>query len=107
MAKPTSTARVGARRRSEIPEPILAQLHRGEIETVTLVEGLAIDFARLLASAAPELPASALDEMEAAAPLGITRRMAVAAGLLLEHFGPAGYLRLLHHRADTVRGWAA
>lgn len=107
MASPAHSQRTGARRRSEIPPEILEQLQSGRIESVTLVEGLAIDFARLMASAVPDLPRESLETMHAASPLGITRRMALAGELLLQHLGSPGWLRLRRHRSDTVRGWAA
>lgn len=107
MASSVPSQRTGARRRSDLPPEILEQLQTGRMETVTLVEGLAIDFARLMASSVPGLPRQALETMRAAAPLGITRRMALAGELLLQHLGPAGWLLLRRHRSDTVRGWAA
>ena len=99
--------RTGARRRADVPPEILARLNRGEIESVTLAEALSINFADLLHAFAPRMPRSALDEMRAAAALGVTQRMALAGRLLLEHFGPTAYGLLATHRSDTLRGWAA
>ena len=107
QAQSTTAPRKGARRRSDIPPEILTRLNRGEIESVTLAEALAIDFAALLHAFAPRMPKSALDEMRAASHLGITLRMALAGRLLLEHFGPTAYGLLATHRSDTLRGWAA
>jgi 3-methyladenine DNA glycosylase AlkC len=100
-------SQIGARRRSEISDRVLEQLNRGHIESRTLVEVLAIDFAELLVTAVPDLPAAALARMRLAGETGVTQRMATAGALLLEHLGPASYLRLARHRSDTVRGWAA
>lgn len=101
------TIRKGARRRAEIPPDILARLNRGELEAITLVEGLAIDFSALLQSIAPKLPADVFRAVSDAAATGITRRMALVGRLLLEHLGVRSYLALARHRSDTVRGWAA
>ena len=107
MTAATSNARVGARRISQIPPKVLAQLNRGEIESRTLVEGLAVDFCRLLRAVAPRLPKLSTDTMHAARAEGITRRMELAGRLLLAHLGPPGYFQLARHRSDTVRSWAA
>lgn len=99
--------RRGSRRRSDISPALLRKLNRGEAEAATLVEMLAIDFARLLAAVAPGIARSSVAEMRRAATAGVTRRMALAGQHLHEHFGPAAYVHLARHRADTVRGWAA
>ncbi len=62
----------------------LALLNGGSVASATLTEGLAIDFAQLLAAAVPAIGAIRLDRMRAQAAEGITRRMALAAQLLLE-----------------------
>jgi 3-methyladenine DNA glycosylase AlkC len=99
--------RTGARRLADIPGHLLAQLNRGEVEARTLVESLAVDFVLLLRTTVPELSKDALSKMKLARGTGITQRMALAGYLLLESLGPRGYLRLMRHRSDTVRGWAA
>lgn len=108
-ARPTSPRpappRTGARRRADIPPETLAALERGELESATLAEGLALNHARLLAAAFPELPARARAEAEAAGELGILKRMGRLAAILLEHLGPAAWPRCLAHPSDTVRGW--
>lgn len=86
---------------------MLAKLNHGEMETRTLVESLAVDFAVLMRVTAPSVPKPAVDEMRAARELGFTHRMAIAGRLLLAHLGPVGYLTLARHRSDIVRGWAA
>ena len=99
--------RAGARRRSEIPGRLLEQLNRGQLEATTLDEVLAIDFARLLVEVAPDVPKPALVVLRTTTAAGVTERMALAGRVLLEHCGPAAYLRFARHRSDTVRGWAA
>jgi 3-methyladenine DNA glycosylase AlkC len=70
-----------------------------------LVESYAIDFQALLTAVAPHLEEPARRRLDPAD--GITRRMAAAGELLLEHEGPAAFARLAEHPSDTVRGWAA
>lgn len=98
-------ARKGAASTAAVDPAVLAALNAGTAETATLSEGLAMDFAALMAAGFPEVPDQPL---RAAAGEGITRRMALAARLLTEFFGPEGALaRARSHRSDTVRGWAA
>jgi 3-methyladenine DNA glycosylase AlkC len=82
----------------------LALLNGGSVASATLTEGLAIDFAQLLAAAVPAIGAARLEQMRAQAAAGITRRMALAAQLLLD--AQADLAPLLAHPSDTVRGWA-
>jgi 3-methyladenine DNA glycosylase AlkC len=96
--------RKGARSRADIPLAVLADLNAGTAETLTLPEALAVDFAALLAAALPEIDPAPL---AAAADLGITRRMALAAQLALDALGGEAVVRLGGHPSDTVRGWAA
>lgn len=97
--------RKGARRRSEIPPEILRGLNDGSLESANLVEGLAIDFRRLLKSVVPELPSKTLATVDPED--GITGRMAAAGQLLHDHAGMEGLSRLTAHTSDTVRGWGA
>jgi 3-methyladenine DNA glycosylase AlkC len=99
--------RRGAATRAAIPPAVLAALESGTAETATLVEGLAIDFATLLARAVPQAGPDAAARMRAAAGLGVTRRMALAGAVLHERLGPSGADALQGHSSDTVRGWAA
>lgn len=92
---------------SEIPPDILAQLNHGTIESRTLVEGLAIDFAALMRAVVPGLPKPISAQMHAARGIGVTQRMALAGRLLLDLLGPPGFVMLSRHRSDTARGWAA
>ena len=82
----------------------LALLNGGSVASTTLTEGLAIDFAVLLAAAVPAIGAARLEQMRAQAAAGITRRMALAAQLLLD--AQVDLAPLLAHPSDTVRGWA-
>ena len=82
----------------------LALLNGGSVASATLTEGLAIDFAQLLAAAVPAIGAARLEQMHGQAAAGITKRMALAAQLLLD--AQADLTPLLAHPSDTVRGWA-
>ena len=104
--QPVTKRRTGAVRRADIPAHVLAGLNSGTMESATLAEGLAVDYAALLAAAVPDMSPAALAEMAAAAGYGITRRMKLAAGLLLSHGGTALVPRLSSHPSDTVRGFA-
>jgi 3-methyladenine DNA glycosylase AlkC len=98
--------RKGSVTRAGIPADVLARLNAGTLETATLAEGLAIDFAQLLRAAVPELPDDRLAIVQGAADLGVTRRMETAGAILLEHVGLDGLGRIIAHPSDTVRGWA-
>lgn len=88
---------------ADIAPARLALLNQGTVASATLTEGLAIDFAQLLAAAVPAIGAARLERMRAQAAAGITRRMALAAQLLLE--ADADLALLQAHPSDTVRGW--
>lgn len=93
-----------SRSMADIAPARLALLNQGTVASATLTEGLAIDFAQLLAAAVPAIGAARLERMRAQAAAGITRRMALAAQLLLE--ADADLALLQAHPSDTVRGWA-
>ena len=94
-----------AARMAEIPPETLARLNAGTMAARNLVEGLAIDFQKLLAAVAPKLPKTSIAAVDPK--LGITRRMALAAQSLVDH-GDAKYIaKLAASPSDTVRGWAA
>lgn len=101
----SSPPRKGATRIADIPPDVLAALERGELATATLTEGLAIDQARLLRTVFPDLHAAHSAAVEAAAALGILKRMAAMGALLAAAWGRAGVERCLPHVSDTVRGW--
>lgn len=103
---PKTTARKGASRASDIPPEVLAALSRGEIESATLTEGLAVDQYRLLTSVFPALPAPVLEQAKAASQLGILKRMMAFGELLWVALGEVGLRHCCEHVSDTVRGWA-
>src|SRR5688572_16450181 len=79
MPPPTpAVPRKGARRMSEIPPAVLRDLNAGRIETVSLVEWLAIDDAALLAAALESAgagdPAGPLRALKAVAGQGVMTR---------------------------------
>ena len=99
----TVAARKGARRMAEIPADVLRGLNEGRLETVTLVEWLAIDQAALARAAG--LPASAVDEAERLAGEGVTRRLR-GIGAAIDASG-VDVEPLATHTSDMVRAWAA
>jgi 3-methyladenine DNA glycosylase AlkC len=101
------TKRIGATSRATIDPTILQQLNEGIIPSATLSESLAVDFACLMRHGFPGIKAEAIDLMHAAANLGITKRMELAAAILTEQLGPKEIKGLLLHSSDTVRGWGA
>jgi len=98
--------RTGAVRRADIPAQVLAGLNAGTLESRTLAEGLAVDFAVLLAAVVPDFSPTAQAELAELADLGITTRMSRAARILLDHGGLPLIARLCGHGSDTVRGIA-
>ncbi|WP_025138313.1 DNA alkylation repair protein [Achromobacter sp. DH1f] len=83
----------------------LAQLNAGA-PALHLTECLAVDFAQLMQAVAPDVGAARLEQMRAAATAGISRRMALAASILLAQLGADAFARMAGHASDTVRGWA-
>lgn len=83
-----------------------AALNAGEVAATTLAECLAVDFAILMRSVFPDAGGQVLQAMDAAAALGISRRMALAAELIIGRYGPEVIRHLADHPSDTVRGWA-
>ena len=83
----------------------LAQLNAGA-PAATLTECLAVDFAILMQAAVPQVGAQGLALMREDMAAGISRRMARAAGILLDSVGPQAIAELQSHPSDTVRGWA-
>ena len=95
----TPARRTGAQRRSDIPAPILAALNRGEIESVNLVEALAIDFEKVARAAVPEA-ASVARKLKGE---GVMVRMR-GMGEALRHHPRLD--ELARHPSDLVRSWA-
>jgi 3-methyladenine DNA glycosylase AlkC len=102
----TTPRRKGARTMAEIPAKVLASMNRGDEETLTLVEMLAVDQAKL-ASSVDGLSKASLSVLRAAKGEGITKRMALGGRVALSDLGLDGVLALREHRSDLVRGWAA
>ncbi|CAI1628135.1 DNA alkylation repair enzyme [Serratia grimesii] len=101
-----SPTRKGATRVSDIAPDILDALSRGEQQSATLVEVLALDQILLLHTAFPALSPQALQAAEAACKQGIVKRMEGIGAILLSELGTAGIEQCMAHRSDTVRGWA-
>ena len=102
-------ARKGAARIADIPPDVLAALNRGELETVTLVEWLAIDMPTLLRHALADVGVSAPATLERAEQLrgeGVTRRLKGIGEALYEEV-PEAFGAFAAHRSDMVRAWAA
>ncbi len=91
--------RKGARNIASVKSVILAAMEAGTMESANLTEGLAINMNRLLAAAAPHLPADLIDLDK-----GVVQRMAQAGAVLRDY--DLG-ISLANHASDTVRGWAA
>jgi 3-methyladenine DNA glycosylase AlkC len=100
------TARKGASRTADITPEVLAALSRGEMQSATLTECLAVDQALLARMVFPELAAQALDEIDAACTLGILKRMGRIGAILYASLGCEGIAYCQSHPADMVRGWA-
>ncbi|MBN9425581.1 MAG: DNA alkylation repair protein [Burkholderiales bacterium] len=98
--------RKGATRTADIAPEVLAALSRGELQSATLTEGLAVDQACLLRAVFPELWPRLGQAVEAACELGILKRMEGIGALLQVELGVDGIERCRTHGSDTVRGWA-
>ena len=94
-----------ARTRAEIAPELLAELNAGTRASATLVEGLAVDFARLAQSAFPQFPPDAIALIQESATRGITRRMELVGALILMHLDREMIDNYQSHPSDTVRGW--
>jgi 3-methyladenine DNA glycosylase AlkC len=109
--------RKGARRISEIPPAVLRQLEAGQLETVNLVEFLAVDQRRLLAAALDEIGKAKLVDAILAAVARASRATAMqhvivigqelGRHLTLTHSPRSAWGKLARHRSDIVRCWAA
>jgi 3-methyladenine DNA glycosylase AlkC len=102
----STSPRKGATRAADIPADVLQAMLRGEMQTATLAECLALDQARLMRAVFPNLSSAALEEVDAACRLGILKRMARIGAVLLDELGTAGVGQCSAHGTDTVRGWA-
>jgi 3-methyladenine DNA glycosylase AlkC len=99
-------ARKGATRIGDIPTDVLNAMSRGEIQTATLVECLALDQSRLVRAVFPGLSPKALKAVDAACQLGILKRMICIGAVLFDELGETGIERCSALNADMVRGWA-
>ncbi len=99
-------ARKGAIRAADIPADVLHALSRGQMQSATLAECLALDQAMLVRTVFPGLSASALKAVDTACALGVLKRMACIGAVLLDELGTDGIAQCQSHAADTVRGWA-
>ncbi|MFO0946806.1 MAG: DNA alkylation repair protein [Planctomycetota bacterium] len=109
--------RKGARRRDEVPQEVLRGLSEGWLETVNLVEWLALDARKLLETTLgqvgikphrTETPAL----IQSLPELGVVKRDAavgrhLADLLLSSKKGEAQFETLASHVSDTVRAWCA
>lgn len=100
-------ARKGSKNIAEIPEGILKELEAGSIETANLPEGLAIDYAKLLANVFPNMPKSLILKMENSSALGITKRVRLAGTLIYQYGGEDILPFLMSHKSDTIRSFGA
>lgn len=98
--------RKGATRVADIPVDVLDALSRGELQSATLAEGMALDQARLLRTVFPDLSPQTLHAADTACQLGILKRMAGIGVALFAELGVAGIAQCQAHASDTVRGWA-
>lgn len=110
-------ARKGAVRRSEIPSNVLAALNRGLIESVNLVEFLAVDHTKLFRHTRSQL---ALDEKSAKSIAAAIKKLASEG--VMQRLGDTGrvfhevlegsdareqvYQQLASHPSDILRNWA-
>ncbi|MCB1154567.1 DNA alkylation repair protein, partial [bacterium] len=120
ISTPAKTPRrKGSSRISQIPPEILRDLNRGRIETVTLVEWLAIDMPTLIGHAAKDRGLAAdrarlVKKAKSIADLGISKRMNSMGAFLHESLSGKPkrergkiFNALDAHPSDMVRAWAA
>jgi 3-methyladenine DNA glycosylase AlkC len=112
-----NAVRKGARRMSEIPPAILRQLEAGEVETVNLVECLAIDQRKLAKTVLKQtgqqrLVEAVLSAIDRAARPTAMQHITVIGQELGKHLAPdrsprSAFSKLASHPSDIVRSWAA
>ncbi|MFU4612963.1 hypothetical protein ACM71J_01585 [Pseudomonas aeruginosa] len=101
-----TAARKGATRAADIPADVLQALSRGEMQSATLAECMALDQGQLMRAVFPGLPPEMLKEVDSACELGVLKRMGRIGIVLLDALGTGGIETCRTHSADTVRGWA-
>lgn len=120
MPRPASGSppRKGSTRISEIPPGVMKGLNEGRLETITLVEWLAIDVATLARHALADVGIDGKARtrlLEAAAAIRSEGVVARTKGMGAELFAAVRaharreslHEALARHRSDMVRGWAA
>jgi 3-methyladenine DNA glycosylase AlkC len=106
--------RKGARRLSDVPQPVLEALAEGTVETVNLMEWLAADMAALARCISKQIHGASLQNAlrEVAvevAQLSITARLTVIGRVIakaLPDFEDLDFRALSTHPSDLVRQWA-
>ena len=109
MGTEAGARRKGASRIADIPPDVLAGLNAGELETVTLVEWLAIDMPTLLRAALRDAQLDAPQAVERAEAVrgdGVTKRLRAIGAALFDEV-PEAFEPFASHRSDMVRAWAA
>lgn len=96
--------RKGARRMAEVVPEVLRKMNKGQIETASLAEFLAVDMGALMKAVAPDAGGDAPKQVLDAG--GVVQRMKTAGVLLVERLGPGSIPRFAAHPSDVVRGWA-
>ena len=96
--------RKGATSTKDISSEVLSQLNRGTLETLTLSEGLSVDFQILLQAIRPEFSGDIIDRLSLQE--GVVKRMKSAAQILYAQEGATKLEGLMTHPSDTVRGWS-
>ncbi|MEM9064297.1 MAG: DNA alkylation repair protein [Planctomycetota bacterium] len=95
-----------ARRPSEVPKSVIAQLNRGERETANLAEGLAMDLVKLAGNAVPH--AAKAVKQAVGGDASYVAKMKTIGETLRDELGLDGVLeRLADHPADKARSWQA
>ena len=81
---------------------MLERLHRGDTETVNLMEQIAMSFTTLAQIVFPSVPLT-----PALADRRLVHRMRAGGVLVLGVYGHEAACALTNHLSDTVRAWAA
>lgn len=90
----------------DISPKTLKSLEEGNLQTRTLVEGLAIRQEILLKNVFPQLSSQVDEHLLGLGNMGITHRMRSIGEFLAQRTDEKGLLFCLEHPSDTVRGWA-
>lgn len=117
MAKKNPGRRIGYSRMADIPPAFLKKLNSGEVETITLVEWLAIDIRRLARAMATQVGMEKQEEelgrrADALAVFGVEQRTRGMGAALFEVANGRRdreklFERVAAHPSDMVRSWAA